>query len=212
MHASRARWLELIILFGLCPLVGFVGRHWLGSWMLPVLIGLAFACTWLILRDPGFKRFRLVNAGNLWPALKRRRAVFATGLAASALLFVSGAEAEWFRLPTQDTGSWLILLVAYPLLSVLPQELIFRTFFFHRYKKIIPSKKQRAWLSASVFAWAHIVYGNWVAVLLAFAGGVLFAFTYAKKRSTLACVVEHSLWGLWLFSFGLGEYLDANAL
>lgn len=209
-RSGRARWLELILLFGLLPPLALAGRSWLAPWLLPSLVLLAALCLWLILQDPGFKRFRLVNARQLWPALKRRRAAFLTGLAMSALLYASLSHQPWFRLPTEQTTDWLALLVIYPLFSVLPQELIFRTFFFHRYKKIIPRKRTRAWLSAAVFAWAHLIYGNALAIVLSGIGGILFAFTYAKTRSTLACVVEHSVWGLWLFSFGLGHWLDSS--
>lgn len=208
----RARWLELVLLFALLPLAGLLLQQHLQRWLLPALCVLAGVCLVLILQDAGFKRFRLINSAKLGPALWRRRPAFALGLAASALLYATVSDANWFHLPAQDTGNWLLLLLVYPVFSVLPQELIYRTFFFHRYKKIIPRKYTRAWLSALAFAWAHIIYGNWVAVALAFGGGLLFAFTYAKSRSTLACVVEHSVWGLWLFSFGLGTYLDSGRL
>jgi CheY-like chemotaxis protein len=105
----------------------------------------------------------------------------------------------------------LMLLLLYPILSVMPQELIFRTYFFHRYKRIMPSKTVRIIVSASVFALAHIVYANVLAVLLAFLGGLLFSYTYAQSRSTFVCVIEHSLWGLWMFTLGLGDVLDAGA-
>jgi uncharacterized protein len=197
----RARWLELVLLFGLLPLLGLTLQQHLQRW-----------CLVLILRDAAFKRFRLFNSAKLGPALWRRRSAFALGLAASALLYTTIADAQWFHLPAQNTGHWLLLLLVYPIFSVLPQELIYRTFFFHRYKIIIPHKYHRAWLSALAFAWAHCIYGNWMAPALAVAGGLLFAFTYAESRSTLACVVEHSVWGLWLFSFGLGGYLDSGRL
>ena len=208
----KARWLEMLVLFALVPLAGLGAQHYLHQFLLPTLIALAALCLWLILQDPGFKRFRLVNSGNLPAALWRRRPAFIAGLCVSGILFFSFSDAHWFHLPTQETERWLILLVVYPLCSVIPQELIYRTFFFHRYKKIIPKKRTRAWLSALFFAWAHVIYGNWIAVAVAFGGGLLFAFTYAKSRSTLACVIEHSIWGLWLFSFGLGQYIDSGRL
>lgn len=113
-------------------------------------------------------------------------------------------QGHWFTLPRENLTDWLMLLLLYPLLSVIPQELIFRTYFFHRYKRIMPSKWLRIIISASVFALAHIVYANWVAVSLAFIGGLLFAYTYAQSRSTFACVLEHSLWGIWMFTLGMG--------
>ncbi len=75
----------------------------------------------------------------------------------------------------------------------------------------MPKKAVRIVVSASVFALAHIVYANWTAVALAFLGGLLFAYTYAKSRSTVVCVIEHSLWGLWMFTLGIGSYLDSGA-
>lgn len=208
----KTRWIEMLVLFVLAPCAGLFFQQQLSTFLLPALISLAALCLWLILQDPGFKRFRLTNSANLPAALWRRRPAFIAGLCASGILFFSFSDASWFHLPMQETDRWLSLLIIYPLLSVAPQELIFRTFFFHRYKKIIPKKKIRAWLSAAFFAWAHIIYGNWIAVGVAFCGGILFAFTYAKSRSTLACVVEHSIWGLWLFSFGLGQYIDSGRL
>lgn len=67
-------------------------------------------------------------------------------------------------------------------------------------------------VSATVFALAHIVYANLIAVCLAFLGGLLFSYTYAQSRSTFVCVIEHSLWGIWMFTLGIGGYLDSGAL
>jgi membrane protease YdiL (CAAX protease family) len=74
----------------------------------------------------------------------------------------------------------------------------------------MPRKNIRVLCSAFLFAFAHIVYDNWIAVILAFVGGLLFAFTYAKTRSTLTCVVEHSVWGILLFTLGLGDVLSSR--
>ncbi len=76
----------------------------------------------------------------------------------------------------------------------------------------MPKKTVRIIVSATVFALAHIVYANWVALLLAFIGGLLFSFTYAQSRSTFVCVIEHSLWGLWMFTLGIGQYLDSSTI
>ncbi len=209
--ASAARWLELLLIFVALPILAFLMRASLQLWLIPLLLTLALFCYVLMVRDTRFKRFRLLNAEQVPRLLKRRLPVFIIGALLCALGYAVTGGSRWFDLPMQATTSWLVLLVVYPLLSAWPQELIFRTFLFHRYKTIIPRKRHRTWLSAVAFAFAHIVYANPVAVLLALIGGILFAYTYAKTRSTLACVVEHSLWGIWLFSLGLGQYLDSGA-
>ena len=60
--------------------------------------------------------------------------------------------------------------------------------------------------SAGVFALAHLVLGNWQAPVLAWCGGLLFAWTYWRTRSLLLVTLEHGLWGNWLFTLGLGRY------
>ena len=205
----QLRWLEMLGIFLLLPLLALPFRQQLQLWLIPVLLLLALYCYGMISRDASFKRFRLLNAAQVAPLLRRRLPVFVLGALLCLLLYSLLGDGRWFAMPSESPESWLLLLVLYPLLSAWPQELIFRTFFFHRYKKIIPRKKHRMLLSAALFGFAHLVYGNWVAILLALLGGLLFAYTYAKTRSTLACVVEHSIWGIWLFTLGLGHYLDS---
>lgn len=60
--------------------------------------------------------------------------------------------------------------------------------------------------SAAAFAFMHIIFRNWVAVGLTFAGGLLFAARYAETSSLAASSFEHSLYGCWLFTVGLGQY------
>ena len=187
----------------------------------------------LLLSDPHFKRFRLTSFGEFsavkrrlfsfffigalfsgeFSAVKRRLfSFFFIGALFSGVFYGIINQGNWFLLPRNSFHDWLMLLLMYPLLSVVPQELIFRTYFFHRYKRIMPNKTVRIMVSATVFALAHIVYANWVAVLLAFIGGLLFSFTYAQSRSTFVCVIEHSLWGLWMFTLGIGQYLDSSTV
>jgi membrane protease YdiL (CAAX protease family) len=114
--------------------------------------------------------------------------------------------ADPFALPQQRPVLWLAILVLYPLLSALPQELIFRVFLFHRYRTLFPDGRTLPLVSAGVFALAHLVLGNWVALLLSLAGGLLFAYTYARTGSLGLVTLEHGLWGNWLFTVGMGSY------
>ena len=104
------------------------------------------------------------------------------------------------------------LLVLYPLLSALPQEFIFCSFFFERYKKFFPTDKIMIFASALVFAYAHVLYINPVAPSLSFIAGIIFAMTYAKTKSLALVTIEHGLCGNVLFLVGLGWYFYGGAV
>ncbi|MFD2167968.1 CPBP family intramembrane glutamic endopeptidase [Thalassotalea euphylliae] len=126
----------------------------------------------------------------------------------SAIVYAVLSPETLFYMPINWPYSWLLLLLLYPVFSAFPQEVIFRTFLFHRYKRIIPNKEHRVLMSSVLFGFAHIIYGNWVAVLLSAAAGYCFCQTYVMSRSTLLVALEHSLWGIWIFTLGLGQYFD----
>lgn len=44
-------------------------------------------------------------------------------------------------------------------------------------------------------------------MVLTFVGGLLFAFTFQKTKSTLLVTVEHAIYGSWLFTVGMGNML-----
>ncbi|WP_286257986.1 CPBP family glutamic-type intramembrane protease [Pseudoalteromonas apostichopi] len=211
MNANQYRWFEFTLIFVSLPLLGFFLRAYLANWLIPALIILMIVCGMLLLSDPHFKRFRLTSLGQFSAVKRRLFSFFFLGALFSGMFYGIMNQENWFSLPRNSFNDWLMLLLLYPILSVMPQELIFRTYFFHRYKRIMPSKTVRIIVSASVFALAHIVYANVLAVLLAFLGGLLFSYTYSQSRSTFVCIIEHSLWGLWMFTLGLGDVLDAGA-
>ncbi len=104
------------------------------------------------------------------------------------------------------------LIVAYPIFSALPQELVFCTFFFARYKPFFGEGKWMILASAAIFAYAHILYINPVAPSLSFLGGLIFAMTYAKTRSLALVTIEHGLYGNALFLIGLGWYFYSGSV
>jgi hypothetical protein len=48
-------------------------------------------------------------------------------------------------------------------------------------------------------------------VIAGVAGGILFALTYAMTRSLMTSMIEHALYGNYLFTLGLGKYLYLDA-
>lgn len=111
-----------------------------------------------------------------------------------------------------DPWQWLAVMLFYPVFSAFVQELLFRSFFFYRYEKHFKDRPLfLVTLNALIFAYVHIVFGNWIAVVFTFFGGLLFAHTYLKHRSLLLTAIEHSLYGNLLYTLGLGYYFYHGA-
>jgi hypothetical protein len=101
---------------------------------------------------------------------------------------------------------WLIVMILYPLVSVVPQEIICRAFMYSKYKDVVGGTLGWVLASALLFGTAHIFLGNPVAPVMSFIGGILFANTYARTRSLALVSIEHALYGDMLFTVGLGQY------
>tara|TARA_R110000868_G_scaffold342619_7_gene603502 strand:+ start:225 stop:851 length:627 start_codon:yes stop_codon:yes gene_type:complete len=106
---------------------------------------------------------------------------------------------------------WIFILFVYSLFSVYPQELIYRTFYFDRYKVFFSNDNLFIFINAMVFALAHIFFKNTLVLVLTFLGGLLFAITYIKTKSTLLVSIEHAIYGCWLFTVGMGDMLGFPA-
>ena len=98
------------------------------------------------------------------------------------------------------------IFIFYPIFSAFPQEFIFCSFFFKRYRSLFKSEKKMIIMSSLIFCFAHIFTINWVAPLLGIFGGLLFAITYSKTKSLLLVSFEHALYGNTLFFLGLGWF------
>lgn len=206
------RWLEFVLIFCGLPVVAMVFGHLTQGLIIPLLLVLSFYCICTLWRDPKFKRKRLGKLRDLAKHSKHLHLGFTAWSVWVVLLVWWFLPQLFLSLPTEQPYSWLSTLFIYPFLSVIPQELIFRTFFFHRYKQLFPHKLLRIVASAACFALAHAFYGNWVAVVVAAIGGLLFGMTYAMTKSTLVVVIQHSAWGLLLFTVGLGNYFNSALL
>jgi membrane protease YdiL (CAAX protease family) len=115
-----------------------------------------------------------------------------------------------FNLPRKNTGIWLLLFFAYPVLSAYSQEVVFRTFLFTRYLPLFKSRNFLIIISGVTFAFAHIVYYHPLSMLLTFFAGIYLAWIYKKTRSVLFTTILHSILGILIFTIGLGEYFWLN--
>lgn len=193
------------IFFGL-PTAYALG--WIPVEKIPFLLVVFAAVTLALARDAGFDRSVLRDVAALRNEGPRIFKTFAAG-ALGITLFTAVALPDFlFDMPREEPIAWLVLLIAYPLVSVFPQEILFRTFFYHRYASLFPGVGLRIAVNAAAFGYMHVAYGNWIAVLATAIGGLLFAYTYERTRSTPAVSVEHALYGCWMFTVGLGSFLS----
>ena len=102
---------------------------------------------------------------------------------------------------------WVMILFFYSVFSVYPQELIYRTFFFQRYKSLFKNEMLFIFINAALFSLAHIFFRNGLVMIMTFFGGILFGLTFRKTKSTLLVTIEHAIYGCWLFTVGMGEML-----
>jgi membrane protease YdiL (CAAX protease family) len=174
--------------------------------VLPLLWAVTAYAWWQLLRDPRFPRALLWNGAALPPRLKWILPIFA--LAAFALWIAVhrfAPQLEW-SFVRRNPAFWAIVMVLYPVLSVYPQGLVYRAFFFHRYAALFSGPWTMILMSAAAFAFMHLIFRNWIAVALTFAGGLLFAARYAQSGSLATSSFEHALYGCWLFTVGLGQF------
>lgn len=169
--------------------------------MFPALFTFTALGLVLLHRTPGFQWRHLREGRVNWPV------VAGFGLAVLAL---SWAVVEWrfpgraFALARQNPAFLLVIFLFYPVLSALPQELIFRVLYFRRYRAILPGGRPGVVLNAAIFALAHLMYWHWIVAVMTFGGGLIFAAAYKRPQGFLMALALHAVAGCAIFGAGLG--------
>jgi CAAX protease family protein len=200
---------ELALLATAAPLAfGYAVFHLNLPFMLTMMAPFA-ACLVFLATDRSFSFPREFARGIRRQELVSLAALFlAAGslLAAWALL---DQPRHFLTLPSDHPAAWAGVLLFYPLLSALPQEIAYRTFFFHRYA---PLFADRPWLAiaanGALFGFAHVIYGSFVSIGLTALLGCVLAWHYWRTRSFWLVWLEHTLWGSFAFTIGLGHYFS----
>ncbi|MDO5621808.1 MAG: CPBP family intramembrane metalloprotease [Paracoccus sp. (in: a-proteobacteria)] len=195
-------WAEFTVLFIGAPL--FVALCLPSSAMFRALAGFTVVGIILLFRTGGFDWRRLWRGRQLvrWP----EQIAFALSVGAVSLVIL------WFTAPDQifqfarsNPGMMLMVWLLYPILSALPQELIFRALFFYRYGILFNSRRAAVVTNAAMFSLAHLMYWNLIVAVLTFAGGLIFARAYLM-RGFPSAFLAHALAGNMLFLVGMGIY------
>lgn len=173
---------------------------------IPSLLAVTAFCAVVLLRDPTFDRRALGDTAGFRRAFPgiALRAALAFALLAAGVFFLK--PATFFAFVRRQPLVWGTVMLLYPVLSALPQELVYRAFFFHRYRGVFRHDALTAGASAVAFAFLHVMYDNAVAVGLTLIGGALFSRTYSRTKSLWAATLEHALYGCIVFTVGLGYY------
>jgi len=195
--------LEFLVVYGGLPLLIYFRR--IPNLPIPYLLAAVFA--FLLLRaNATFPMAQLTSWGNFRPYLRTIlvRDVICIVFLSFAVYFL--APQYLFSLIKRSPLLWLAIFFLYPLVSVYPQELFYRAFFFHRYQPLFGSGWGMLLASAVAFGFVHIIFRNWLAVGLCVIGGVLFSYTYQTSGSLLLTCLEHAIFGDFLFTIGLGQF------
>ncbi len=193
-------WVEFVALFFGVPVA--IAAILPASSMFPVLFAATALGVVLLHRTPGFA----------WSELRGRvdwRVVAGFAAVTLACAFVVSwvtTGGRPFAFAAANPGLMVAILILYPVLSALPQELVFRPLFFRRYGPILPDGAAGLILNAAVFSFAHLMYWSWIVTAMTFAGGLAFAWAYRVRGSFPLAVVLHGVAGPILFLLGLGMF------
>ncbi len=205
----RRSWLfvELVTLFFVLPLIMVYVITTCRVPLFVVLQPVLVAFILVLFIDPSFLLRRELTRGFGGSDVLSIMAIFLV-VGGGVTAFVAQEMPRLFlNFPLQRPETWRMVMLLYPLLSVIVQELVYRTFFFHRYGPLFGHQR---WLlvvvNGMLFGFAHVIFANWIAVGGTMAAGILFAYRYETTRSFWAVWLEHTLWGWLVFTVGLGRF------
>jgi len=204
--------IEFLALFVALPVVFYLFRRYVAHRVMVLILLTGAFCTVYLVRQHHFPREAFFRTLGWRRHLKKVLLTFALPALALIPLTALFLTDRFLALPREHPSAWLVVLVFYPVLAAYPQEIIFRGFFFHRYRLLFPKQVAMVLVSSLCFAWAHLMYANWIAPVLSAMGGLLFSYRYLRTKSLLVVGLEHGLWGNFLFTVGIGWYFYSGSI
>lgn len=200
------KWLEYLVLFVVLPVL-FFWLHMPLKYVIPLLwITAFFGLRWSRRALNQGLRASWVASAVTWRNLRPILLRFLLSAIPISVCVALFAPEMLFSFVREKPLFWAVVMVLYPVISVVVQEVVYRSFFFARYAEIFGTKWGMLLASGLTFGFAHLVFQNWLAPLLCMVGGVMFAYTYARHRSLALVSFEHALYGNFLFTIGLGKF------
>lgn len=195
---------EFIVFYVFTP---FVANHFLNGWFKIIpLIFIAVFFLFLLLKDPSFDRQILTRFDKPYLGKSVVRVIVVSMLFIWFTYWVF--PYLFFKYPVENFNNYMFTFFLYPIASVIPQELIYRVYYFHRYQPLIPEKHLLMLSNAFIFGLTHFIYANWVAPLATFLAGWIFIYNYYQTRSLWNVSLEHYFYGIVMFTIGLGYFFQ----
>ena len=196
--------MELFLLFFLLPIV-LAAPLFKEAKIAIVATGIIYVGVLLFTNSKSiFKITPPKNTNTFW---KRMTSVSITILVLGIVIVQYWNPEYLFKVPINQPLLWATILIVYSFFSVLPQEIVYRKFFFWRYKDLIKNEKLFLFLNVLCFSLCHLFFKNIWVILVTLAGGLFFTYTYYKTKSIKLVSVEHAIYGNLVFTVGLGNML-----
>lgn len=207
---SRLRlWCELLALFVGVPVLMAV---FFGLYPLfPVILALAGVAAALLMVTPGFRWAELLRRPGPGSLAMTIGLTLVTAAVCSGLALWLVPE-RFLEFPRERPELWAFVMLAYPIASALPQELIYRPLFFRRYGRLFGSERWAILANAALFGLGHLFYMNPVTILTTVVAGGIFAAAYLRSQSFLLAVLLHAIAGQIVFTSGLGIFFYHGAV
>jgi len=125
---------------------------------------------------------------------------------------LSEVPVRLFEFPRERPGLWLAVVALYPVLSVAPQTVLYRTLLVHRYGPLFARRWALVVAGGLAFGFAHLLFRNAIAPALTLVGGTVLVAAYLRHRSTPLSWLEHALYGIAVFTVGLGRWFYGGAI
>ncbi|MBK8946113.1 MAG: CPBP family intramembrane metalloprotease [Ignavibacteriae bacterium] len=198
--------IELFSIFYLIPFIITISNFPIKHLLIPIILLVALIAFIKLKNDKSFDKSILFEISNKKQLLKIIVIRWLLGLLILTILIYFTNRSQLFDFPRKNTMIYIFFLFLYPLFSAFPQELIFRSYFFHRFRNLFSSIPIMIFMSGLSFGFAHIIFQNWISPFISFLGGIMFARTYSKSNSLVITAIEHGIWGDLIFTVGLGIY------
>lgn len=200
-------WVEMLVLFVAAPVGVTYAIFGLGYSLFEVMMPIFAVFILFLALDRSFSWRRLFLTIPQWQHVLGIILLFAVSAPAIIWFTQTYYPKLFLNFPRRAPDVWLFVMIFYPLVSVVTQELVYRIFFFHRYAVLFGG---RLWLivlaNGALFALGHIMFGNVQAVVISLIGGLIFAYRYGATGSFWAVALEHTLYGNLIFTVGLGRF------
>ena len=198
LHNTWYKWIELSILYIVLPLLIVLNLVDLKyRWF---LFAFTFVYIALLIKSirPTLRDFKIIGF-ELSKVLMWLLIYISGVLVVVLFLFFQGS------ITFNSSIVYLVVLTAYPLISVPIQEIFFRSFYFYRYNNLA-NQYFVIILNILLFAFYHKIYGGWISVILSLAAGIIITFIYLKYNSYWWACICHGIFGIIVFILGFGKY------